>query len=42
MGPIGNLHSRVYTDDTLAQLVGVCDLRKERADAAASRLGVPA
>src|SRR5215213_6272749 len=42
MGPIGNLHSRIYRDDPLAQLVGVCDVRKDRADAAASRLSVPA
>src|SRR5215207_10094314 len=42
MGPIGNLHSRIYKDDPLAQLVGVCDVRKDRADAAASRLSVPA
>ena len=25
MGPIGNLHSRVYQADPLAELVGVCD-----------------
>ena len=42
MGPIGNLHSRLYKEDALAQLVGVCDRQKERADAAAQRLGVPA
>ena len=42
MGPIGNLHSRVYKDNALAQLIGVCDVRKDRADAAASRFGIPA
>jgi predicted dehydrogenase len=42
MGPIGNLHSRVYAASPLAQVVGVCDIQKDRADAAASRLGVPA
>jgi len=42
MGPIGNLHSRVYKDNALAQLIGVCDIRKDRADAAASRHAVPA
>ena len=42
MGPMGNLHSRVYKDNALAQLGGVCDVRKDRADAAASRFGVPA
>jgi len=42
MGPIGNLHAGIYKDDPLAELVGVCDRIKERADAAAARLGVPA
>jgi predicted dehydrogenase len=42
MGPIGNLHARIYKEDPLAELVGVCDIVKERADAAAERLGVPA
>ncbi len=42
MGPIGNMHSRVYRDDALSQLVGVCDLRKDRADTAANVFGVPA
>ena len=42
MGPIGNRHARLYNEDPLAELVGVCDINKERADAAAARLGVPA
>jgi len=42
MGPIGNLHADVYKADELAELIGVCDIVKERADAAAERLGVPA
>ncbi len=42
LGPIGNLHADMYRADPLAQLVGVCDMRKDRADAAAARLGVPA
>jgi predicted dehydrogenase len=42
MGNIGNVHSRVYQSDPLAELVGVCDIRKDRADAAASRFGVSA
>ena len=42
MGPIGNRHADIYREDDLAELVGVCDLLKERADAAAARLGVPA
>ena len=42
MGPIGNLHADIYREDSLADLVGVCDRVKERADVAAARLGVPA
>ncbi len=42
MGPIGNRHARIYREAELAELVGVCDIDRERADAAASRLGVPA
>ncbi|MBV9850984.1 MAG: Gfo/Idh/MocA family oxidoreductase [Armatimonadetes bacterium] len=42
MGPIGNLHADIYRADPLAQLVGVCDRDKDRAQAAAARLGVPA
>jgi len=42
MGPIGNLHARIYQEERLAQLVGVCDILKDRADAAARRFGVPA
>ncbi len=41
-GPIGNRHAELYKEDPLAELVGVCDIRKDRADAAAARLGVPA
>ena len=42
MGPIGNRHASIYKEDPLAELVGVCDINKERADNAAARLGVPA
>ncbi len=42
MGPIGNRHADMYQGDPLARLVGVCDIRRERADAAAARLGVRA
>ena len=42
MGPIGNCHATLYNADELAELVGVCDINRERADAAAQRLGVPA
>jgi len=42
LGPIGNRHADMYRADPLAQLVGVCDLLQDRADAASGRLGVPA
>lgn len=42
MGPIGNLHADIYKSHPVAELVGVCDVIEERADAASSRLGVPA
>lgn len=42
MGPIGNRHARIYRDNPLAELVGVCDIIRERADAAAKALNVPA
>lgn len=42
MGPIGNRHADLYKQNSLAELVGVCDRIHERADAAAKRLGVPA
>ncbi len=42
LGPIGNLHATLHKADPLAELVGVCDINKQRADAAAARLGVPA
>jgi len=41
MGPIGNRHARIYKEDPLAELVGVCDIRRDRADAAGKQLGVP-
>lgn len=41
MGPIGNIHARHYQSSPLCELAGVCDLIKERADAAAARFGVP-
>ena len=42
MGPIGNRHADIYQAEPLAQLVGVCDIQKERAEAAGRRLGVKA
>lgn len=41
-GPIGNRHADIYVADPLSELVGVCDILPDRADAAAERLGVPA
>ena len=41
LGHIGNLHATIYAEDELVELVGVCDLIEERAQAASKRLGVP-
>ena len=41
MGGIGNKHADVYGAMDGAELVAVCDIIKERADAGAERLGVP-
>ena len=41
MGTIGNRHANIYQEDPLADVVGVCDILSDRADAAASRLSVP-
>jgi len=41
LGPIGNRHSDIYQEMDGAELVAVCDIDRERADAAAKRLGVP-
>ncbi len=42
LGPIGNRHAKLYREEPLAQLVGVCDWDKARADAGAAAHGVPA
>lgn len=42
MGPVGNIHARVYDGDPGVQLVAVCDRLKDRADVAAERYDVPA
>lgn len=42
MGGIGKTHSRCYKADPLAELVAVCDLNHEKADAAAAEFGVKA
>jgi predicted dehydrogenase len=41
MGHIGTLHASIYKADPLVELVGVCDIRPERATAASERFGVP-
>lgn len=42
MRAIGNTHADVYKNDPGAELVGVCDIDRARADEAAARWGVPA
>ena len=42
MGPIGNRHADIYREDALSDLVGVCDINRELAEAAAQGPGVPA
>ena len=42
MGGIGNTHADCYQKDALAELVAVCDVKKDKADAAAEKFGVPA
>ncbi len=42
MGPIGNRHAKLYAEDELADLVGVCDIVPERANRAAAAHGAPA
>lgn len=41
MGPIGNTHAWSYSDCPDAQLVGVCDIRRDRAESAGKKYGVP-
>jgi len=42
MGNIGNVHARCYQKDPLAKIVAVCDIIKEKADAAAAAYGARA
>lgn len=42
LGPIGNLHSRIYGASEKAELVAVCDIDPQRADDAERTHGVPA
>jgi len=41
LGHIGVLHSKIYMEDDLVELVGVCDINEERALAASKQFGVP-
>src|SRR5271157_2554026 len=42
MGGIGNTHANCHKNDPLSDLVAVCDVVKEKADAAAAQHGVKA
>src|SRR5215213_7812794 len=42
LGNIGNLHAGVYQKNPATKIVAVCDILKDRADAAAARYGAPA
>lgn len=42
LGGIGNNHGRCYQKNANVELVAVCDILKDRADAAAKTFGVPA
>jgi predicted dehydrogenase len=42
LGPIGNRHAKLHTEDDLAELVGVCDIIKEKADLASEKYDAPA
>jgi predicted dehydrogenase len=39
VGNIGSIHAQVYKDNPKAELVAVCDIIKEKADAAAQKFG---
>ena len=41
MGPIGNRHAKLYRENPAAELVGVCDIRADRAAAGGQAFGVP-
>ena len=41
MGHIGNIHAGAYSEDPNVELVGVCDLREDRASAAGAKFDVP-
>ena len=39
VGNIGTIHAEIYKNHPKTELVAVCDIIKERADAAAARFG---
>ena len=39
LGHIGNLHASIYQGNPLVELVGVCDIRLDRAKAAGEKFG---
>jgi len=41
LGPIGNKHAEIYKEMEHGELVAVCDIVQERADAGGERYGVP-
>jgi len=41
MGPIGRRHASVYRDHPDVELVGVCDISRDRAERASHELGLP-
>jgi predicted dehydrogenase len=42
VGNIGSIHARVYSENPKVELVAVCDIIKEKADAAAAKYGAKA
>jgi predicted dehydrogenase len=42
LGPIGNRHARLVQESPLTELVGLCDLREDRAEAGRQTFNVPA
>ena len=42
MGNIGNVHARCYAANPLSEIAAVCDIRRDRADAAAKAYGAKA
>jgi len=42
MGPIGNNHATAYKNCKQAELIAVCDIRKDRADSSKAKYNVPA